>query len=442
MGTKSVSILLLGACALAGSLRAAPARAQDVTAGERAGALAADTITLSLSEAQRLALRQNPAFLADRQEAEIARGELRQARTYRYNPEVELEAPGSVSAGGVGTYEAAVYQELEWAGQWGLRKRAAELGLDRAESSVRNAARATLAEVSAAFYGALAAGRRLAVGEEVLALNRQLLDAVRTQVREGEISAMEANLAEIEVGRARARVLAARREQTTALLEVKRLVGLAPDRAVRLVEEIPDLPDPATLEQDSLVRLALSRRPDLAARTTAVEQYETLGRLARREAVPNLRVGAYADRDGVDGEPRFGVGVGLSLPFWNRNQGLVARREAQTRQATYARQATELRIHTEVADAYRSYLAASEEAEVYRSDVLNPARENQRLLETAYRAGKIDLPALLLLRNQLLEAELGYWDAWLAQRRAFVELEAATAFLDTPGDDTNDDDQR
>jgi outer membrane protein TolC len=63
---------------------------------------------------------------------------------------------------------------------------------------------------------------------------------------------------------------------------------------------------------------------------------------------------------------------------------------------------------------------------VYDSDVLRPTRENQALLEAAYRAGKIDLPSLLLVRNQLREAELGYWDAWLALRLARVRLEAAT----------------
>jgi outer membrane protein TolC len=61
--------------------------------------------------------------------------------------------------------------------------------------------------------------------------------------------------------------------------------------------------------------------------------------------------------------------------------------------------------------------------------VLQPARENQQLLEKAFRAGKVGLPTLVLLRNQLLDAELGYVDAILAQRRALVALQAATASL-------------
>lgn len=442
METVSVRIIVLRACALgavAAALWASSLRAQEPAAGARAEPVRGDTLVLSLAEAQRLALRQNPAFLAEGQEAEIARGELRQARIYSFNPQLELEAPG---AGGGDNNEVRLFQEVEWAGQRGLRIRAAEAALRRAQYSVRDAARLILADVSHAFYAALAARRRLEVAEQILGLNEQLLEAVRIQAREGEISQLEANLMELEFGRARARVLAARREATAAELDLKRLVGITPDRPVQLAAEVPPAPDPSTLDQDSLLRAALSRRPDLAARSVAVEESRTLGRLARREAIPNLRIGALAQLGDESGELRLGPAIGLSLPIWNRNQGLVARREAEARQAAFERSAAELRIRKEVADAYRAYIAASEEERVFERDVLEPARENQRLLTTAYQAGKIDLPALLLLRNQLLDAELGYWETWLERRKALVDLESATAALDTPGAgttrDTND----
>jgi outer membrane protein TolC len=119
---------------------------------------------------------------------------------------------------------------------------------------------------------------------------------------------------------------------------------------------------------------------------------------------------------------------------------MVAQRAAQADQARFGRAATELAVRTEVVDAYRAFVAAAEEATVYERDVLQPARTNQALLETAYRAGKVGLPTLVLLRNQLLDAELGYWDAWLAARLALIDLSSATATLpidsnlDTPDD--------
>lgn len=431
---------------LLGAWGADAALAQD-PASPQPRAVAGDTLSLAIAEAQRLALVQNPAFLAERQEYDIARGELTQARVYNFNPELEFQAPGVGTQGALGEYEASLSQEIEWAGARGLRVRAARFGLDRADSGVRDAARRTLADVSTAFYAALAAEQRLSVARELSQLNEQLLTATRIQAREGEISVMDANLAEIEAGRARALVLAAEREATSARLELQRLTGIDPEQEIRLQDAIPDAPSATALDQDSLVALALARRPDLEARTRAVDQYEALTRLARREAIPNVRVGVFAEREeafdiatgpggSVGGRtalesPRIGLGVSVPLPVFDRNQGVVAQRASQTDQARLSRQATELAVRTQVTDALRAYRAASEEARVFEQDVLQPARANQRLLDTAFRAGKVGLPTLLLLRNQLLDAELGYWGAWLAQRRALVELQAATATLES-----------
>ena len=401
--------------------------AQEPAVPGRAGAAGRDTLVLSLLDARQLALRHNPVFLADQREIEIARGELLQARVYNRNPELEVEAPGA--AGASGAYEAALTQEIEWAGQRGLRTRAARVGLARTEAVVRDAARLTLAEVSRAYYTALVADQRLQLAEASLSLSERLLRAVRTQLREGEISALEANLAEIEYGRARARVLAAGRDFTTARLELKRLVGLAPDHPVRLSTIRPAAFPSSELREDSLIALALARRPDLAARAAAVDEFQALRRLARREALPNLRLSALADRDGLGAEPRLGAGVGVSIPVFDRNQGIRAQRQAQAEQAALQAHAVELRIRTEVTDALRAYQAASEEVAALEESVLDPARQNRTLLETAYQAGKIGLPEVLLLRNQLLDAELGYWEAWLTQREALIALEAATATL-------------
>lgn len=442
-------IQLLQACLLAlwalpGGVHAATAQ---VTSPGRPTVSSQDTVTISLPEAHRLALAQNPEFLAERQELAIARGQLTQARAYAFNPELELQAPGVGEQGAIGEYEASLTQEIEWAGQRGLRIRGARHGLERAEAAIQDAARHTLADVSNAYYAVLASEQRLAVARELVELGEQLVGVTRIQVREGEISVMEGNLAEIEAGRARAAVLAAERERTTALFQLRRLLGIGPEQAIQLQEAASDMPPPVTLHADSLVALALARRPDLAAWSQVVEQREALAQLARREAIPNVRVGVFVEREetsvlssGGPGDPsvqaglespRVGVGVSVPLPLFQRNQGVIEEQIAQAERARLTRQAAQLTIRTEVRDAYQAYLAASEEHRVFEQDVLQPARTNQRLLETALRAGKVGLPTLLLLRNQLLDAELSHWDSWLEERRALVALAAATATLTT-----------
>lgn len=401
-----------------------------------------DTLTLSITDVQRLAILRNPTLLATRQETAIADGALRQARIYQFNPDLALQAIGGSVGGRKRPFELVLTEEVEWAGQRGLRIGAAHVGRSRVSAVVQNAGRLTLAAASVSFYRAVAAERRLSVARDAMALTERLITAVRTQFAEGEVSTMEANLAEIEAGRARGRVLTARREETSASLEVKQMLGLTPDTPIRLASDAgatpiggglrpPPLP---VLDEDSLVALALARRPDLTASAAAVREFETLTTLARRAAFPNLRLGAAMERGPSGGSAELGPAIGLSIPLFNRNQGLVDQRRALTTQARLDQRATVLRVRTDVTEAVRAYRTASEEAAIYETSVVRPARENIALLEIAYREGKIALPTLLLLRSQLLDAEFGYWDAWLAQREALVRLEAATGALTPPAD--------
>lgn len=428
-GSRSSSRPVLSLSLLA--LLASASVARSATAQSPAASARADTLVLALDDIRRLAIERSPTLLGVRQETAIARGALRQTRVLRSNPELAVQSAGGALGSAADQMQLTVLQEIEFAGQRGLRSDAARIGLERTSFSVRDAGRLTIAEASGGFYRAVAADRRLAVAAEALALVERLLAAVRIQVREGEISRLEANLAEIEAGRARGRVLSARRAAASAELELRLLVGIDADTPLRLVAD--STAELATsldaLSGDSLLALALAGRPDLAATEEAVREAQTLRALARREAFPNLRLGVGGNRSPNDGSVQFGPAFGLTLPFFNRNQGLGDQRRALVEQAQFARRSTLLRIETDVLVAARAYRAAAEEARVYEREVLARAHENAALLETAYGAGKIDLSTLLLLRNQLLDAEFGFWDAWLAQREALVRLDAATGRL-------------
>lgn len=428
---------LLGALLLA-ALLAVPVEARTVGASAEGPSLPQrrDTTTLTLTEARRLALAQNPAHLAALRRLDVARADLREARTYPFNPEMEVEAPGSVSAGTVGRYEARLAQEVEWAGQRGLRVDAAEAGVQVSAGYVLDETRRLLAEVERSYVVLAAAEERLALAREIAGLNARLAEAVRVELAEGEISVLEANLAEIEAARARARVLEVEREVGSAALALGRLLGLAPAAAERLDATAPEELEVHGQDPAGAVEVALEARPDLLAARSAVEQAGSLHRLAGREALPNLRIAGVAEREAAGSDPRFGISVGVPIPLFDRNQGLRARREAEAERSALDAEAVELRVRTEVRDALRAYEASQQELEIFRTDVLVPARENQELLDVAYAEGKLDLSALLLLRNQLLDAELGYWEAWERSRAAAVALRSATAaILD---DATND----
>lgn len=412
---------------LCGLLVSVPTQGQ---APERPTAPVSDTtvaVPLTLDEARSLALRGNPNYLAVTQRLAVAEADVLTASTYPWNPELEMEGPGSFSRGALGRYEARLSQELEWAGQMGLRTRAAEFGSASTGGEVRDAARELIQGVEVAYAELIAARSRWTVAEDIRILNERLRNAVRVQLDEGEVSVLQANLVEIESGRARARVLEEERRVRTAEIELARIVGLPAGTEIEpMAPEDARPPEPEELSATDLLAAAVVRRPDLVAAEAAVAQSRALDRLATREALPNLRVQGIAEREAPGAPLRWGLGLSISLPLFDRNQGLRGRRDAELRASGLRHDGALLRVQADVRDALQGYRTAAEELRIYETSVLEPATRNQDLLEAAYAEGKLDLEALLLLRNQLLDAELGYWAAWARHREAWAALRSAT----------------
>jgi cobalt-zinc-cadmium efflux system outer membrane protein len=388
--------------------------------------LAGDTLVLTREAAQILAIEANPELLAATWRPEAARGDVRSADLLQYNPQALFEArtPGD---GFASRFEAELGLEVEIGGQRGLRGNATEAALAAALRWLDDDGRLLLAEVGRAYHGLTAAEQRVALVLEMTRYSEQLDQAVRTQLAEGEVSVLQANLAAIEAARARARALESASARTTAALRLERLLGLDPSGAIQTAGPTAPADGGGTEEpMDALVGRALSLRPELRAIEHDVERAREEERLARRASVPNLRVAALVTREAPLVDPRLGVAVGMTLPLFNRNQGLADRRRAEISEVVQLGRAAELRVRTEVEDALRVYRSTEREVRLLEAEMLEPIRENRGLLEIAYREGKMDLTNILLIRNQLLEAELSYWDAWERRERARTDLESAT----------------
>ncbi len=399
----------------------------------------ADTVRLSLDAARAAALRSNPDLRAASVDTAIARGVFRQAGLVRFNPSADL-----LVGVGANVAEPSISQEIELFGQRGARRAVGRARIELARADVVNARRLTLGAVDRTFYRAVAATRRTELADEVFALNQRLADVAGRQLAAGEISRLDYNLAVVELGRSRALAMAARRERTQEDIELRRLLGARADVPLQPVIDTTRQRDPADsariirpdvssvhrlasiLDVDSLTALALRRRPDLVAAASAMGLATAEVAVGRREALPNLvtRVASEARNNGSGRVVR--PGVGITLPFFNRNQGETEARRAAVTQATLQRDALATRVSAEIAVAVVAYRSAVAQVDVLETTVLAPARQNRLLLETAYREGKVGLPVLLLIRNQAIGAELDYWTAWLAEYEAMAALAEAT----------------
>ena len=395
---------------------------------------------LSLGEARARALDANPELVAARLDTAIARGVLRQAGILRFNPTADVL--GATSGSGV---ETGISQELEVLGQRGARLTVGRAGVEGATAGVANTTRLTIGTLDRTFYRLVSASQRTDLARDVLALNERLADVAQRQLAEGEISRLDYNLAIVELGRARARALATRRAREQATIELGRLIGATRGTSILAVLDSTELrtgrdsahamlwslgtPEDSlpSLEAERLTALALVRRPDLAERAAAIRRAHAERDLARREALPNPIVRGVFERPTDGGSTTFRPGVGVSLPFLNRRQGERQALRAAARQAELQHASVASLVRAEVDAAVTTYHSAASEVEILATTVLAPARQNRQLAEIAYREGKIGLPVLLLVQNQAIDAELDYWQTWLAAREALAALAEATA---------------
>jgi cobalt-zinc-cadmium efflux system outer membrane protein len=398
------------------------------------GPVIARAAAITVEQAVSTALERNARILAQRAEVDGARARARGAsRLVRANPELEAAYGPRRSPGDETTtdFEVSLSQELELFGQRAARSDASAALLSAAEGRLQAARVEVAAEVRTAFARALAAEERLGIADESLALAREELSAAEERLRSGATSRLEVNAARAALGRAareRAETVHRRAAARAALVV---LTGVEPVESVELVGALAAaVPAGETLDQ--LTERGLGRRSDIAAARREVEAARAEGRLAARSAFPNPRVGAsYAQEGDPGGNARIVQGtLAFDLPLFARNQeerGVAAARE---RQAEIALAALTRAARAEIAQAVARLDAAADAARAWTGGPLEAVTENMKLVDEAYRAGKVDFFQLLLIRRETLEARNGYVDALEELHAAKAELLRATGSIE------------
>lgn len=387
--------------------------------------------SLSLDEAIRLAFDRSPALKARKAELSQVEAELIGARTYPFNPELEV---GSGDRQGPDTsstdYEILLTQEIEIAAQRRKRISVGESSFAAAENTFHREQRRLAFEVELAFAEVLAWRELMEISEVDADLTRGLLDFATRRLEAGAGTQVALNLARATAGRSEKRLQQSVSAFKAGGHRLGEVIGLPPELRVeplgQLTMRARDMPP---LEE--LVEQALVARADLIANRHEMEAAENAIRLAKSLAFPNLKVGLfYAEEEGTDRIK--GLGLQLPIPLFNRNQGEIARAQATSERQVAETSAAELAVRREVADAHAAYLAARDSAAALGYLVVGTFEENLSFLQRALEAGKIDAAEVLVFRREFVESQREYvevlFDAWAAA----ISLDLATGSTPVP----------
>jgi cobalt-zinc-cadmium efflux system outer membrane protein len=187
-----------------------------------------------------------------------------------------------------------------------------------------------------------------------------------------------------------------------------------------------DLP---CLEQ--LIDIAIKVRPDLQAYRLGVQRAQNEVQMARADRWNDVFI-LYTPWQLVDNTPIGGQSVnswGLSalvtLPFFNRNQGNIARAQITVSQVLIELQGREQQVVSEVKRAFEEYTINRKSVQYYQENILPRARHIHEDRLRQLKAGNVSVLAYFEAQKEYNDVVRRYLDASVRLRRSALRLNTA-----------------
>jgi outer membrane protein, heavy metal efflux system len=187
---------------------------------------------------------------------------------------------------------------------------------------------------------------------------------------------------------------------------------------------------PLTGNLEDMQMKALQDRPDLHAAQQGVTAADSQWQL--QKAIGKQDVTGQVNYSHVNGLNAASVYVSVPLPFFNRNQGEIARTRFAITQAQDQEKATNNQVLTDVHDAYVSLKENDHIIQLYRSAYLDAADKDRDISEYSYRRGAASLLDFLDAERTYRATELGYRQALASYLLALEQLREAVGTRNLP----------
>ncbi|MBZ5521112.1 MAG: TolC family protein [Acidobacteriia bacterium] len=387
--------------------------------GAGTGQSAPAPMRVTLEEAITLALNNSPSIKAAR--TQIQQGQAQEVTAnLRPNPVLSWDSqfvplfnPSQFSSDTLNTlqqFDVGVGYLFERGHKRQARLQAARDQTAVTEAQVADAERALSFAVAQQFINALLANSNLQFAQEGLKSFQQTVDISLERYKAGDISEGDYLKIKLQQLQFETDVTSARVARVQALGSLRQLIGYA--AAPRNLDVAGDLEyQPLTASRDGLSALALRTRPDLRAAQQGVTAAKSQIVLAKSGAKPDLN--AAFNYSHVSGSSTGSFFFSIPLPFFNRNQGEIARTRFALTQADLTAHAAEDTVMTDVVNAYEAASVSQEVVKLYVSGYLKQSQDSRDISEYAYKRG-----AAALL--DFLDAERSYRSNQLAYRQALA----------------------
>lgn len=383
---------------------------------------------LTLADALDVFLQQNLAIVAARYEIEAADAEKLTARL-RPNPELDasfdnlpLDFSGPFFREQEITY--GISQTLELGGKRRKRINAANANAELARANFQVTMWQLTSDLKRKFYVVVLAKDLLKLAEDNEKTFEEILKLSTELVQQGEIAGLDLRRIEVEKLKFDTDVANSRRDYEVALRDFRLVLGGDYKTRDVLVSGTLDY-KPYQFALAELRDKSLASRPDLKAAQISELAADSDIKLQDAQRIPDLTVGVGIKRIIVDNT--YSIGLGISLPVFDRNQGERTKALIQKKKAQNDQKILTNTVLSDVDKALTSFEAQKSRVELYRTGVLTKVEEIQNLTEFSFKAGEgtvLDLLDAIRTRRETLAS---YYQALFDYQTSLLDLELAAA---------------
>ena len=392
---------------------------------------------ITLDQAIDLALKSSPTIKAARTQIDQSKAQEITAN-FRPNPTLSFDSQfipvftGDFSADtltNLQQFDIGVGYLFERGHKRQNRLKAAQDQTAVTAAQVADTERTLVFNVAQQFINVLLANSTLQFAMEDLKSFQETVDISAQRYKAGDISEGDYLKIKLQLLQFQTDVSSAHVAKVQALGSLRQLIGYANlphdyDCAGDLAYQ------PLTVGLMDLQAKALAERPDLKVAQKGVTAANSQISLAKADA--KVDVNAQASYSHVSGASSTSLFFNVPLPFFNRNQGEIARTKSALTQAELTEKAAEDTVMTDVTNAYEAATSNQEVVQLYVSGYLQQAQDSRDISQYAYKGGAATLLDFLDAERSYRSTQLAYRQALAAYMTSLEQLRQATGSRSLP----------
>ena len=340
--------------------------------------------TLTLKEAEQRFLERNLSLIAERYNIDMAQAQVLQAKLFE-NPVISLEQNvynrlngKYFDFGKEGEAVVEIEQVIHLAGQRNKQVRLEKINKEIAEYQFEEVMRTLRQELNEKFVEVYFLSKSIVIYEKEVNSLQVLLGGMKVQQEKGNISLMEISRLESMLFSLKKEKNERESDLLTTRGELNLLLNLPEDTQVQLSleEEVLQQLDLSQLSFADL-KAIINERPDQKIARSTVNASRANLKLQKSMAFPEFSVKGNYDRVGNFINDYFAIGVSLSVPIFNRNQGNIKAARFSIQQAGVQQEYAANRADMELFTAYTSLEKATQ---LYQSTNTDLERNFEKLI--------------------------------------------------------------